>query len=72
MFGLDETVPAGFTDITFQTTIESSADDDALLKLVEAAESNCPVFDMLTRQVPVDGAVTINGRDMNSLNKKSA
>jgi putative redox protein len=72
MFGLDETVPAGFTDVNFQTTIESSADDDALLKLVEAAESNCPVLDMLTRQVPVSGTVTINGRDMNSLVKKSA
>lgn len=72
MFGLDKTVPAGFTDVNFQTTIESSADDDALLKLVEAAESNCPVLDMLTRQVPVSGTVTINGRDMNSLVKKSA
>lgn len=67
MFGLDKSVPAGFTDITFETTIESSADDESLLKLVEAAESNCPVLDMLSRQVPVDGTVTINGRDMSSM-----
>ena len=71
MFGLDETVPAGFTDVSFQTAIESTADDEALLKLIEAAESNCPVLDILTRKVPVDGTVSINGRDMNSLIKKS-
>jgi putative redox protein len=67
MFGLDKSVPAGFTDITFETTIESNADDESLLKLVEAAESNCPVLDMLSRRVPVDGSVTINGRDMTSM-----
>ena len=67
MFGLDPEVPAGFTDITFETTIESSADNAALLKLVEAAESNCPVLDILTRQVPVSGNVSINGTNMKDL-----
>jgi len=71
MFGLDETVPAGFTDIQFETTLESAADDDALIKLVETAESNCPVLDMLTRQVPVNGTVTINGHDMSRLTKNA-
>lgn len=72
MFGLDETVPAGFTDISFETTIESSADNASLVKLVEAAESNCPVLDILTRQVTVNGTVTINGNDMNDLEKNVA
>jgi len=67
LFGMDESVPAGFTDITFETTLVSSADNESLLKLVSAAESNCPVLDMLTRQVPVDGTVTINGQDMKTL-----
>lgn len=62
LLGLDESVPAGFTDITYYTTIESPADQEALKKLVEAAESNCPVLDMLTRQVPVSGNVTLNGQ----------
>lgn len=72
MLGLDKTVPAGFTDISFETTIESSADDESLLKLVEAAESNCPVLDMLARQVTVSGKVTINGLNSESLVKKNA
>ena len=67
LFGMDETVPAGFTDITFETTLDSPADNASLLKLVEAAESNCPVLDMLTRQVPVNGTVSINGQDMKTL-----
>jgi uncharacterized OsmC-like protein len=67
LFGMDESVPAGFTDIAFETTIVSTADNESLLKLVQAAESNCPVLDMLTRQVPVDGTVTINGQDMKTL-----
>jgi uncharacterized OsmC-like protein len=67
LFGLDESVPAGYTDISFETTLESSADTDSLLKLVNAAESNCPVLDIVTRQVPVNGSVIINGTDMKSL-----
>ena len=67
LFGMDESVPAGFTDIAFETTLESTADNQSLLKLVQAAESNCPVLDMLTRQVPVGGTVTINGQDMKNL-----
>lgn len=71
MFGLDAEVPAGFTDITFQTSIESNADNATLLKLVEAAETNCPVLDILTRQIPVEGNVSINGTDMKSLAKSA-
>ncbi len=67
LFGLDESVPAGFTDISFETFIESPADTDSLMKLAHAAESHCPVLDMLTRQVPVSGNVTINGKDMGSI-----
>jgi uncharacterized OsmC-like protein len=72
LFGMDETVPAGFTDIAFETTLVSPADNESLLKLVDAAESNCPVLDMLTRPVTVTGTVSINGNDMNSLIQKSA
>jgi putative redox protein len=72
LFGMDETVPAGFTDIAFETTLVSSADNESLLKLVNAAESNCPVLDMLTRPVTVTGTVSINGNDMNCLIQKSA
>lgn len=72
LFGLDESVPAGYTDITFETTLESSADNESLLKLVNAAESNCPVLDIVTRQVPVNGSVIINGTDMESLQSNVA
>lgn len=69
LFGLDEAVPAGFTNITFETTIKSSASNEELANLAQAAESNCPVLDMLTRQVAVSGDIIINGQHIDSLAK---
>jgi len=64
LFAMDETVPAGFKKINYETTIESDADRDSLQKLVQMVESHCPVYDTLSRPVEVKGAVTINGAKM--------
>jgi uncharacterized OsmC-like protein len=61
LFAMDESSPAGYTKIGYETTIESPADTDTLRKLVETVESHCPVLDTLSRPVEVTGEVTANG-----------
>lgn len=64
MFGLNKTSPAGFTKITFETNIESDADDEILKKLIETVESHCPVMDTITREVAVVGTAKVHGREL--------
>ncbi len=61
LLGLDSNVPAGYTDIQYQTEITSSADREQIEQLVKTAESHCPVLDILTRQIDVSGTVSHNG-----------
>jgi putative redox protein len=64
LFGMDESVPAGYTKIGYETTIESPADDEQLRQLVQVVESHCPVLDTLARPIQVNGSVTINGNKL--------
>tara|TARA_R110000787_G_scaffold55239_2_gene127646 strand:- start:11057 stop:11458 length:402 start_codon:yes stop_codon:yes gene_type:complete len=64
MFGLDELTPAGFTKISFVTNIESDADDETLVKLIETVESHCPVMDTLLREIAVSGVANVNGKEL--------
>jgi len=64
MFGLDNTTPAGYTKVTFETNIESDADDETLKKLIETVESHCPVMDTLLREVAVAGTAKVHGREL--------
>jgi len=61
LFGLESGVPAGFQKITYETRIKSPADEASIVKLIEAAESHCPLLDTLVRPVEVSGKVIING-----------
>jgi len=61
LFGMDENVPAGYTKISYETTIESNAGVDQLRQLVQVVESHCPVLDTLIRPINVQGTVKING-----------
>jgi putative redox protein len=68
MFAMDESIPAGFSTITYETTLDSDADEDTLKKLVEMVESHCPLLDTLRRPVHVDGGVSIKkNRRMNRI-----
>lgn len=64
LFGMDENTPPGYTRISYETTIESPADDEQLRQLVQVVESHCPVLDTLTRPIDVSGSVTINGNKL--------
>jgi uncharacterized OsmC-like protein len=59
LFGMDDSIPAGYSDIAFETTIDSDADEDTLKKLADVVEAHCPVLDTLTRSISVNGSVSI-------------
>lgn len=61
LFGIDESVPAGFTKISYETAIESPADAEAIKQLMTVVETHCPVLDTLIRSIEVTGTVSLNG-----------
>lgn len=61
LFGLSDSVPAGYQKITFETALKSPADLEAIRKLVASVEAHCPVLDTLIRSIEVAGTVTVNG-----------
>ena len=56
----EELIYPGFSSIKYETNISSSANDSDLKKLIEDVENQCPVMDMLTRKVVVEGETFIN------------
>jgi len=62
MLGLDENTPSGFNKIVFKTDIESGADEETLLDLIEAVEEHCPVMDTILREITISGSAAVNGK----------
>jgi len=50
----------GFSNISYETKIISSESKEMLRELVEDVEKQCPVMDMLTRPVSVEGTTLVN------------
>lgn len=61
-FGVDESVPAGFQKIWYETRIESKADPQAIQRLIRMVESGCPTLDTLKRPMEIVGSVLLNGQ----------
>ncbi len=59
----DEQVFPCFSSIKYETNLSSSADDATLQKLIHDVEAQCPVMDMLTRNMEIDGVTNINNDD---------
>ena len=59
--GEEETCP-GFTNIDYVTKIKSDASSEQIEKLVKTVEKQCPVLDMLTRNVTINGSTIINNK----------
>lgn len=55
-----KTVYPGFSSISYKTKIVSSESTETLRDLVEDVEKQCPVMDMLTRPVKIEGTALIN------------
>lgn len=64
LLAMDDSIPPGYQQISYETTIKSSADVDTIRKLVAMAESHCPLLDTLKRPIDVDGTVSFNGQPL--------
>ena len=53
-FGMDDSVRAGFSHITGEIKVQSSASDQELERLREAVNQHCPVLDDLRNPVSVE------------------
>ncbi len=60
----DKVVYPGFSEIEYETSIKSSAPREKLEALIDAVENQCPVMDMLTRNVKIEGVTLINGHKL--------
>ena len=59
--GEEEMCP-GFSNIDYVTKIKSDASSEQIKKLVTTVEKQCPVLDMLTRNVNINGSTIINNK----------
>lgn len=64
LFALDPEIPAGYQKITYETVLESSADEETIRNLIHMVETHCPVLDTIQRPVEVAGTVMVNGRSL--------
>ena len=62
LLAIDDSVPAGFTKISYETTIESPAEPKTVKELMTVVEAKCPVLDTLVRSIEVTGMVSHNGK----------
>lgn len=67
LLGIDPDVPPGYRRISFDTNIQSPADEEQLQQLIDTVENHCPVLDVLTRAIPVGGTAKVNGRKLHTL-----
>lgn len=66
-----KTVHPGFSKINCETKITSSESNEILRQLMEDVEKQCPVMDMLSRPMNIEGTAQVNGQ-MLVLNKKGS
>lgn len=64
-FGVGEH-PAGFSDVSFDVTLESSASESDVQRLIAAVNSHCPVLDILRQPIPVSGTYQLNGATLST------
>ncbi|MBL1409284.1 OsmC family protein [Sphingobacterium faecale] len=57
--GIDSNVRPGYEKITFETIIVSDEDPEKLQRLAEQVDAICPVLDIVSRPVKVEGKLTI-------------
>ena len=52
-FAVDDNVRPGYTDITANVKIESTASDEDIQRLIEAVDAHCPVLDIISNSTPI-------------------
>lgn len=59
MYGVDDDVPAGYREIRYVVTVESSAPEEDILRLLDTADRHSPWLDDMRRPVPVKREVHV-------------
>ena len=67
----NQVVYPGFSSINYETNLKSSASQEELRTLIDDVEKQCPVMDMLTRSVLVEGTALINDEPILLKSKRS-
>lgn len=67
----NQAVYPGFSSINYETNIKSSASQKELKTLIDDVEKQCPVMDMLTRSVSIEGTALINDEHVSLKSKRS-
>jgi len=57
LFGIDESVRAGFSDIRLTVTLTGPESDERYQELHEVVDKHCPVLDLFVDPTPVSIAV---------------
>ena len=57
--GIDNEIRPGYQKITFEAIVESEESTEKLERLAAQVEALCPVLDMLSNPVPVEGKLTV-------------
>ena len=65
LFALDDSIPAGYTSVRFETHIKSPENQEKIRALVEMAQGHCPLLDTITRAVHATGKAYLNGEEIN-------
>ena len=60
--GMDASIPAGYKEVRYEVSIESSAAEDALVRLIETAERYSPYVDVFSRPQSLRRSLRVNGR----------
>ncbi|HEY4225593.1 MAG TPA: OsmC family protein [Pseudolysinimonas sp.] len=60
LFGIDETVRAGFTEVRLAITISGPESDERYQQLRAAVDAHCPVLDLFANPTPVTVSVSVS------------
>ncbi|MHB9149940.1 MAG: OsmC family protein [Thermoleophilia bacterium] len=64
LFAMEESVPAGYSSIKFETNIKSEESHEKIRALLMMVEAHCPVLDTLARPIAIAGRVNLNGEEL--------
>ena len=59
----------GFSDITFETKINSSESQERIKELVSEVEGRCPIYATIKNPTPVENVVYLNGEPLKASGK---
>lgn len=59
--GLADGVPAGYESIRISVTLEGPEPPERYAALADAVDLHCPVFDVLSRPIPMERTLTLPG-----------